>query len=400
MPLVAIRLGNRSLLVGALLASFSVSGCGGGGSGALPPHQRSVAIGGPHTVTLIGMPAAIPDAQIDANIDAAIQGSERALMSDIMHRLRPESRKNVIYRDAAGNVHVNHLSLRALYHGSAQPIAGSPRRFRRSNGEAFTVPMDDLTAAKPSASHTRRVRYTSPPEISTTTGAYRRWFSNTGYSYIGGSVDTPCTPSNFSAATASTGYLYIGGWSDTGDQVDAGLQYSQFYDDYEVYFKHKGEAPDDLSFYFPCGNSAFMQFYVVDSTTVNLTVNGFDSTGGPATYSYPRAVSGSGWNAYGGGPQGGLVMKRALSIAQNTPNFNTGEYFAYDPTTGNPTIGWSQWQVGTNYVPGGANNLFWLDLPTGYADLYPDWNSDVVTRPYPNASISSDEIEGITLTSP
>ena len=47
-------------------------------------------------------------------------------------------------------------------------------------------------------------------------------------------------------------------------------------------------------------------------------------------------------------------MKRALSIAQYSQALNNGDYFGYDATSNVPTIGWSQWQVGTNYAPGGT----------------------------------------------
>lgn len=379
-----------------ITASFLWSGCSGSSALNAPLAKAKVPIstGGAHLIAV--MPSAISNAQIDANISPGITGSDRQVVHDLMLKLRPESRKNVIYFAANGRIYANRSELLKGV-GIAQPVPGKPRTYRHANGEQFTVPMN-VSVVKPT-DHQVKPQYYSPPDGSTTTGPYRRIFSNTGYSYSAGNVDTPCNPSNFPATVSAndTGYLYIGGWSDTGDQVDAGLQYSSVYNDYEPYFLHAGDPPADIAFSYPCGNSAYMEFYVVDSTHVDLTINGFDSTGAPSTYSYVGLVPvGNGWSPDGSGPQGGGVMKRALSIAQASQSLNNGDYFGYDPVNKVPTIGWSQWQVGTNYAPGGNYPSVPLDNTTGGSDLFPS-NGDVHTAPFSNSTNPFDEVEGIYL---
>ena len=161
------------------------------------------------------------------------------------------------------------------------------------------------------------------PPVFPGTGAYRRVYSASDYSYMSASVYLPGS-SQVRMNGKDTAYVYTGGWGVNGlGAVDAGLQYSPTFNDWSLFASGVGVGRKDYSGPRLTANETItLQFQVVQqgaNTALVVTADGVDVTGKEVEQSL-TLLNVQGWSA--GGPD---TLKRMTSIAQSGgDNFSDG----------------------------------------------------------------------------
>lgn len=170
----------------------------------------------------------IKDADVDSHIDPGITGADRTTIKNVMLGLPDFARDNVIFVDRNSHIYANRKWLIDTT-SIAAPVPGKAGVFRNAEGIEFAGPP---VTEKPGLRHTAsnvRPMYGTPPAF-TTTGPYRRVYSDPGTWTAGGmhaAFANPATNYNTVGPYGDIGYIYTGGWSSSGyDSADAGLQYS------------------------------------------------------------------------------------------------------------------------------------------------------------------------------
>jgi hypothetical protein len=334
----------------------SASGCAGGGAGALSPKAQ----GSRDTQQAKPMPVVsnqraprylhgetvehyfdrvarkIEDKDVDANIDASIVGHDRDVIRSYMLSLPKWAREHVTYVDKDGRVYANRQSsVSALHIGHL--VAGTTNTYVDQNGAPYSVPpLTEKPESAARAPHGSRAPLYGTPPATTSTGPYRRAYSDPSIWYAGGLhtiVPVGATSSSSEGPNGDTGYVYSGGWSSSGsDQVDAGIQYSASRGVLNLYYRDAfnyngnrgGYAVTDLSVdYAPAvdlevdfiiGNSGCTQSCVGDPNNLTTFVWG--------DYAYNQGYGGT---TLGFAPQSlsdwkssSTVLKAMVSIAQNS----------------------------------------------------------------------------------
>jgi hypothetical protein len=219
----------------------------------------------------------------------------------------------------------------------------------------------------------------NPPPF-TGTGAYRRVYSHSAYSYVSANVYLPGSNA-ISLHGGDTPYVYTGGWGLNGaGAVDAGFQYSPTFNDWSLFASGEGVGRldyGDRSTRFAANQTLSLTFAVVQAganvdlvvTAVGVQVN----TSNVLTESL-TLVNVAGWSV--GGQN---TLKRMTSIAQNGDQFNDGSYM-------NGVV-WSNSMIGNS----AADATPWLAAQTGGFQSYPT-TPGIVNVQFINAGNETDSI--------
>ncbi|MFY0573526.1 hypothetical protein ACN28S_03405 [Cystobacter fuscus] len=316
---------TRGLLMGMLVASVS-------GSTALAKETEDT---------------------VAAQIDPRLNAWEHATIAQVMSNLDPEDRENVIYVDEHGGVFTNKPELK--------------------QGVVFT-PAPDGAASKRFEAGTSVSKALAAPSCTSTTGPYRRVYSNASYSWLSTYVHLPGTTAEIKEynvnGSGDTAYVYSGGWGANGDVVDAGFQHSPTYDNWSAIITVNGN-PLSYSPRFLSNQDVNLKFYVPSNGQVALSVTGYDTTGTKTTLTQVRAAAGF-------SSSGGNILKRVTSIGQSVQGMYTGSYVK--------NVHWYNSYIGTS----STSNHAWLAADTGGYCSYPD--STKVQVNFVNAGEETDNI--------
>lgn len=249
-------------------------------------------------------------------IDEAVVGEERAVMQEVLLRVDPEERENVVYIDENDNVYATDPALKA--------------------GLTVEYSVDDVLADADAVTD-------DIMPLDTGKGPYRRISTSNGYSWMSGYVYLPSAGSNLYVANTSneTPYLYIGGTSTS--EVDAGMQYNTGNKNWSLFIAVDGS----YSFYntrYQAGQSVFLKYLVTGANKVEVQATGYNVNGTKVTY--VKSATANGWNTNGTN----CSVKRVTAIAQHSQNLSSGSYMK--------NITWSNWNIGTsstNYATWSAN---------------------------------------------
>ena len=161
------------------------------------------------------------------------------------------------------------------------------------------------------------------PPVFPGTGAYRRVYSDSSYSYMSANVYLPGS-SQVHMNGKDTAYVYTGGWGLNGlGAVDAGFQYSPTFNNWSLFATGVGVGRKDYSGPRLTANETItLQFEVVKqgaNTALVVIADGVDITG-KAVEQTLTLLNVQGWSV--GGPN---TLKRMTSIAQSGgDNFTDG----------------------------------------------------------------------------
>jgi hypothetical protein len=188
------------------------------------------------------------------------------------------------------------------------------------------------------------------------TGPYRRLITKPGYSYTAGTVFLPCQATHLDSRF-EVAFAYVGGWGvgTAGKAVDAGFQRSNLYDDYAAFINAQDFPQISKEPRFRCGHPIDFRFWAASDTELRFWAHGLTENGRvEAVEAHLKHPASYGWPASGGGPVGGIVLKRMTTIGQNDATHALangvdwdadGSYFGID-SQGRPLIHWSHLVVG------------------------------------------------------
>lgn len=276
-------------------------------------------------------------------IDDAVVGEERAVMQEVLLRVDPEERENVVYIDENDNVYATDPALKA--------------------GLTVEYSMDDVLA------DIDMVTDDIMP-LDAGNGPYRRIDTKNGYSWMSGYVYLPSAGNNLYVAntTNETPYLYIGGTSTS--EVDAGMQYNSGNQNWSLFISVDGSASSYTTRY-QADQSVFLKYLVTGANKVEVQATGYNVNGTKVTY--VKSATASGWNTSGSG----CCLKRVSSIAQKTQNLSSGSYMK--------NVSWSNWNIGTS----STNYATWSQANTNQNMVYPSSTYVKYTMSnYANESVS------------
>jgi hypothetical protein len=213
------------------------------------------------------------------------------------------------------------------------------------------------------------------------TGAYRRVYSHSDYSYMSANVYLPGS-SSISLNGGDTPYVYTGGWGLNGaGAVDAGFQYSPTYNDWSLFASGVGVGSQgfgDLTTRFSANQTMFLSFAVVQAgpnVDLVVTATGVEVNTSTVVTESLTLVNVAGWSV--GGEN---TLKRMTSIAQNGDQFSDGSSM-------NGVV-WSNSMIGNS----AATAVPWLAAETGGYQSYPN-TPGVVNVQYINAGNETDSID-------
>lgn len=343
-----------------------MTACSGAGHGTMPPAAP------PPFPAQAGSSVQrfpeIQDSDIDAHIDAQLPADERAIMHRVMLHLRKTGRFNVVYFALDGRNYSNHVALRDAMR---RAVEVAPGRYRTSDGGIISGPPDDPFGA-PGTQRTPQL-WQPPSSSGSSTGAFRRVVSPSGYSYVAGTVYVPCNASNYAAGEG--GYEMFGGWGAVNrDAADAGLEHYLANqpavgnaENLAVFIKYQpGGAQVNGSYFWytepvsqkdiyvkgygahlHCGQTIAMYFYPSPDGVLNIEADGYvmqDGTYEGVTAVYNTPGGASEWPMSGGGANG-MVVKRFTGLAQ--PNGLSYNGSTEGIVNGNPAILWDSVELGT-----------------------------------------------------
>jgi hypothetical protein len=318
-------------LVNALMPPFvismllSVTACSHTSSerSALPPVDRSTLASAPQQLRSLAatsslMPTeSIADVDVDKHIDSDISVADRKIIRAVMLDQPTTMRKNVIYVDKAGHIYSNRSALAAST--ILRKLIPGTNAVYDEAGRVTPLPPHSVKPKTITLSGGKRTPSYSDPPATTSTGPYRRIYSDPGYTYEFAQVSLPCNATsvdgsvvNYQGPAGDTGNIYAGGWSNSGnDTADAGFQYSASRNAYDVYMVLSSTGQGQIfnhNLSPQCGQTAFLSFYVTSgSVNTNVSLNGQNYY--PLTLA-EQASNQSDW--YGPGD----VLKYMVSIAQ------------------------------------------------------------------------------------
>ncbi len=283
----------------------------------------------------------IADADVDKYIDSSISATDRKVIRAVMLDQPKTMRKNVIYVDKSGHIYSNRNALAASTI-LRKPVPGQNAVYDEAGRVIPLPPHGPKPKTVAASGKVRHPSYSDPPAV-TSTGPYRRIYSDPGYTYEFAQISLPCNATsvdgsvvNYQGPAGDTGNIYGGGWSDSGnDTADGGFQYSSSRNAYDVYMvldsTHQGQIFNhNLS---PqCGQTAFLSFYIT-SGSVNTNVNLNGQNYYPLTIA-EQAANQADW--YGPGD----VLKYMVSIAQlpGTVDGVAHDGYEFGMTGGSPQI--------------------------------------------------------------
>jgi hypothetical protein len=293
------------------------------------------------------------DNTVADQIDPRLNAWEHATIAQVMSNLDPEDRENVIYVDENGSIFTNKPELK--------------------QGVVLT-PASEVVAAERFAGGMSVSQELAAPSCTSTTGPYRRVYSNASYSWLSTYVHLPGTTAEIKEysvnGSGDTAYVYSGGWGANGDVVDAGFQHSPTYDNWSAIITVNG-SPLSYTPRFLSNQDVNLKFYVPSNGQVALSVTGYDVSGTKTTLTQVRAAAGF-------SSSGGNTLKRVTSIGQSVQGMYTGSYVK--------NVHWYSSYIGTS----STSNHVWLAADTGGYCSYPD--STKVQVNYVNAGEETDNI--------
>lgn len=287
---------------------------------------------------------------IEKQISPEITGEERVVIARIMETLEPEDRENVIYIAADGKVYANKPELKNDII-KWDKVKGNIYRDLKGNMRAF--PEEETFASEGTRA--------SGAGILAAGGPYRRIKSITGYSWFSAYVHLAGGEEiEIKQSLGDTAYVYTGGTGSTGVEVDAGLQYSQTYDNWAFYMKVGSGKPYTTTPRFKANQDAFIKFYVPSDEKVTLSVTAYDTSNTKKTISY--TMDATGFNQNGSDCR----IKRCTTIAQTNQNFSSGSWYE--------NAHWYSCKIGT----GSTSNHTWAKTDIYQTTSYPDSTHVVV----------------------
>ena len=250
---------------------------------------------------------------MDAYIDSAIQGEERAVMREVLSNLAPEDRENVTYVDGSGHTYVNRLELKTA--STIYKESGEDKNILVSaEGERITAPP---SLERPDVGEISAETYT-PSCSRVGTGAYWRSFTVglKNYVYQEATIFFPKSVGDFTKIgignTGDVPYVYLGGWGPGGVGVDAGFQFNYDTRTWSLFTTYSGTQISDTSsaVRFRDNQAITTKFYISAANQVTVVATGLRYDGVSQTRTLVRNVSGWPVDGYD------VVMKAIDSIAQ------------------------------------------------------------------------------------
>ncbi len=308
-----------------------------------------------------------------------------------MKQLHPEDRHYVMYFSGSGANYANrHKYLRSMFRWKRVGTRGND--YFDQFGHRFQGPLFETQKQVQSLFASRagglKPDAVEVPPVTTGTGAYRRVYSDPGYSEILVSVFLPSQPSNLQGAPNGTGYIYTGGFGVTGDGIDAGFQYSFINDYYSLFTR---DAATDMQNQIPADGAPFqsnqtvdLHFYTLSASAQTVVcATGYDTANNYTRHCAIDDVPAGEWPSDGSG----VRVKRMTTIAQDYDDFASGWYFGYDPINQLPQIQWSNAQLASS----SQSLATWPDGNGGFQN-YPDDSTKVIVS-FTNYANETDGID-------
>lgn len=277
----------------------------------------------------------IQDSDVDSHIDSDVVGQDRSVIKSVMLSEPQYARENVVFVDQSGRIYSNHRAMAAATH-IAKPVPGQPALLTDESGHTFAAPpATEKPRATGGSSGTRSPLYGQPP-ATTSTGPYRRVYSDPETWWSGGMhvvFPNPATNDNSVGPYGDIGYMYSGGFSSSGaDGADAGLQYSAARNVADVFISvastHLGQVYNTYR-EFPPNTDVEVDFIIGNGgCTTNCQFNSANLTsfnwgswvgggfGGVTIAVQPSNISD--WTSYG------VVLKDMITIGQSNPPGGVG----------------------------------------------------------------------------
>lgn len=318
------------------------------------------------------------DQQIMSKIDSGIEGKDRTLMADVLSRLAPEDRENVMYVDENGKIYSNKVEIidstenytsigeNQYKSKTGVTITGTGNYAKPTDTAADDDPLGGLFSAQGGEFSTNSVT----PTQGGGSGPYRRVYSNDGYSWMSTYVTLPGgdnVQDNNSDGLQDTAFVYVGGWSSTSTGIDAGMQHSTVHDDWApTTLANSAMQPSPIRF--KANQDIYMKFYITNPNEATLAVSGIGIDGISKTVTIVRAGV-SGWNKDGIGSR----LKRMTTIGQKGgESMNTGSYMK--------GVHWHDITIGRYDSNSSAANLIYSGWGAGQTGGYHLWDNTKKTH--------------------
>ncbi len=294
--------------------------------------------------------------EMDQYIDEDIVGVERDVMQEVLLRLDPEDRENVVYIAEDGSIYSTSTELKDEWVTYELNDEG---KFENDLGEEMLSPfVDTAVESEMIAANLENYMHNliSPMVAEGGEGPYRRVGSNTGYSWMSGYLTLPASsnvyvpnggvmekddPDNFQKDTP---YAYFGGTCSGGKEIDAGMMYNGGKKNWSLFIAAGENALQNDTVRFRANQKVFLKYYVSGSNEVTVSVEGtLDGSTGTQKRTLTLANA-TGWNTSGNR----CSLKHVVSMAQGDyENFKSGAYVK--------GVKWSDIYIGTS----SANNAAW-----------------------------------------
>ncbi|MGH2349291.1 MAG: hypothetical protein ACRDFT_07505, partial [bacterium] len=284
---------------------------------------------------------------LSAYIDAEIQGYEREVMLDILAKLPPELRQNVVYADPLCQFFVNRVALRNVTE-FLQPVIDNVYVTRL--GEEIVMPVDnegyDYYHDGPpggEAGMTQSEMLLDPNAVTVCdtpndpTGPFRRIVSKIGtssrpYNVVRSLVWLPSSTSGDLKMNRSLDvpHVYFGGNASGSKDLEAGVFWNPAKDNWAMYHRGGGSCEKPLlTKRFKSGQRIELVVHVVENNRLGLGVYGTFTDGGQGWVEC--VFDSTGWRRNGVDNR----FRRMTSIAQKRGK--------YDPKSGSYVRGveWS-----------------------------------------------------------
>jgi len=326
----------------------------------------------------------ITDGQIDAHISPTLSPADRAVIRNVMLQLPDDHRYNVIYYALDGKVYANNPALLKTVKAYLPSFSDQRTGVAR---DGSTIPLAPMATVRPNA-----YNCAAPP--GSYTGGFREVYSRCNTPYDLATVYLPCASNgdiHFSYPNSETAYIYMGGFSGAGYAIDAGMQFSNKYNDWALFIRQGLKQNSNYTRY-QCNQTIQLEFHPVSTTLLADDVLGYQDNGSflriTQTFDVPASEF---WSP----SCPSCIVKRVSSLAQNGfLNVTDGSYVGIDVYT-NPLIAWANADVGywTGTYPARYNLFRWTSAYTGGYQSYPADPSRIIVRFFD----SGQETDGIYL---